>query len=230
MMAWFRQNLLNTILLIALVLTLHACSKNNSAEAQPDLGLAYFPLDSGWVKVYSVDSISFNDNTETIDTFHFMLKETFAGIISGQELNAHREVKREVLKDSSEIWEPRTSIFITQDKNTLQWVEENTRFVKLIFPIGTAQSWNGNAYNSLGRKNYQWQNLYANFNNGDTLFSNCISVLEAQTNNLIEEILIRNVYAKNLGLIDRTNTNINTQSNKKSGYKIRQKLKSFTRP
>jgi hypothetical protein len=55
-------------------------------------------------------------------------------------------------------------------------------------------------------------------------------VLEAQTNNLIEEILIRNVYAKNLGLIDRTNTNINTQSNKKSGYKIRQKLKSFTRP
>jgi len=210
------------------MLLIASCAKDK--QPSPDLGFDYFPLDSGWIKTYSIDSIAFDDNTQTADTFHFTLMEIFGGLVNGQDLNEHRQIARRVWKDSSLLWEPRSSLYIIKENNTLQWVEENTRFVKLIFPIGQTQLWNGNAYNSLGKRNYQWQSLYNNFNNNDTLFTNTITVLEAQTNNLIEEILIRNVYAKNLGLVDRINNNINTQNNKKSGYKIRQKLISFTRP
>ena len=227
MMVWFRQKLLYLIVCAFLAFTINSCSNDKPEQATPDLGFDYFPLDSGWVKIYQIDSISFNDNTQTIDTFHFKLKETFSGVVESPDLFAHRVVYMEAKQDSSEDWLPRTSLFLLKTNNNLQWVEDNQRYIKLTFPAGQVQSWNGNAFNSLGRKNYQWQNLFSNFNNGDTVFSDCISVLEAQTNNLVEEIYIKNVYAKNIGLVDRTNTNINTQSTGRSGYKIRQKLLTF---
>ncbi|MFY8190057.1 MAG: hypothetical protein ACOVK9_03760, partial [Bacteroidia bacterium] len=87
-----------------------------------------------------------------------------------------------------------------------------------------------NAYKAQGRRNFIWQNMKVTHPIFDTSYANSITVLEAQINNLIEEILIRSTYVKHLGLVEFTNNNLNIQTTGVSGYKIRQRLISYTKP
>jgi hypothetical protein len=207
-----------------------SCSKDEPTDELIDLGYNYYPLDSGWIRIYQVDSISFNDNTQTIDTFRFTLIENTSGKITGQDLAGHQIINRLVQTDTSAKIQNRSSLFVVSTSNNLQVIEDNLRIVKLVFPLGNVSTWNGNMMNNNGRKTFALQNIGASFTNNDTTFKNCITVQEAQTNNLIEEILIKSVYCKNLGLVDFTNNYINTQQTGKSGYKVRQQLKYYYRP
>ncbi len=217
------------LLPFVLCFALFSCKKGNEPPVY-DLGYSYFPLDSGFTWLYWVDSISYNDNTQKTDTFHFMLKERIGGLVLDQSLKNHFILERNVRKNDTSNWEPRSNGYLYRTGNTLQRVEENTRIVKLLFPIGNVLNWNGNMYNNSGWKSFSMQSIGSNFNNGDTLFSNTLTVQEDLANNAIEEILIKSVYAKEVGLVDFTHTNINTQVNGKSGYKVRQKLISFIKP
>ncbi len=216
--------------LLLVLLALAACKKAEPTESSIDLGYNFFPSDSGLVKYYVVDSIAFSDISHSSDTFHFFLKEEFAGLISGQTLQYHREILRSVRTDSSQNWQARSTVFTILNKNNLEWVEDNIRQVKLTFPIGNVLSWNGNQTNNLGRKTFLLQNLHQAYNNGDTIFNDCVSIQEALANNAVEEIFIRSVYCKGIGLIDFTNNNLNTQLTGVSGYKIRQKLIYYQLP
>ncbi|OYU96120.1 MAG: hypothetical protein CFE21_06835 [Bacteroidetes bacterium B1(2017)] len=213
-----------------MVSILFSCKKTEVKDELLDLGYSYYPLDSGWVKMYSVDSISFNDNTGKIDTFQFLLLEENNGLISAQGLNQHVEITRKVLFKNSLVWEPRTSLFAIQTNSNLQVVSDNIRLVKIVFPIGSVLNWNGNQYTNLGKRTFFMQNLGFSFSNQDTVFNNCIQVQEALANNAIEEVLIRSVYCKGIGLVDFVNNNLNTQSSGKSGYLVHQKLVFYKRP
>jgi hypothetical protein len=211
------------------ILIAASCTKNETITYS-NLGYAYFPIDSGWVKTYTVDSIAYNDNDQSVDTFHFLLQERFLGNIVGIEGEYYREIERLVQTDTNKIWEPRNSYFVSKTNNNVQVIDENIRVVKMVFPIGNVLSWNGNQYNNLGRRTFFLQNIYAPFNNGDTTFGKCITIQEALANNAIEEILVKNVYQDGIGLVDATNNYVNTQIAGKSGYKVRQKLISYKHP
>jgi hypothetical protein len=203
---------------------LFSCAKKEATDEILDLGYNYFPTDSGSVKIYAVDSISYNDNTQSIDTFHFLLKEQVGGVITGQNLAKHIEIIKSVQFDSTSVWQPRNSSFVLITENNFQLLDENVRTVKLVFPIGNVLNWNGNQFNNKGKRNFLLQNIGSTYKLKDSSFQNCIIVQEALANNVIEEILIKSVYCKNIGLIEFTNNYINTQSAGKSGYKVHQKI------
>lgn len=219
-----------SIFLFSFIVGFISCSDKEMPQLPVELGQEYFPLDSGIVKIYQVDSISYNDNTQKIDTFQFLLKEEFLGYTNTQGSEQHKIIKRSALFPGGQIWLPRTSLFVLATSINLQVVEDNQRIVKMVFPVGNVQSWNGNSLNNLGRRNFQWQNLYVNKLVADSISKPTISVLEANVTNLIEEIFIRSTYAKNIGLVEFTNNNLNIQSTGVSGYKVYQKLLSFYRP
>jgi len=217
-------------LFIIIVSILFLACKGKKEQIIPDLGYNYFPIDSGWVKIYSVDSIAYNDNNQSVDTFHFLIREKILSKIIGLTGEEYVEVERAVQMDSSSIWQPRKSVFVLLTSNNLQIIDENIKTLKLVFPIGNVMSWNGNLYNNLGRRTFYLQNVSSPFNNGDTLFNQCITVQEGLANNAIEELLIKSVYQYGIGLVDFTNNYVNTQVTGKSGYKVRQKLISYTKP
>ncbi len=222
---------LNKLVVFVLLLgAITACKKSAPTNNSINLGYSFFPIDSGIVKYYAVDSIAYSDITHSSDTFHFILKEEFAGLISGQTFQYHREILRSVRTDTSQNWHARTSVFVIVNSNNLEWLEDNIRQVKLAFPIGNVLSWNGNQSNNLGRKTFLLQNIHQAFNNGDTEFNDCVAVQESLANNAIEEILIKSVYSNGIGLIDFTNNNLNTQVTGVSGYKIHQKLIHYYLP
>lgn len=212
------------------LLLITSCSKDESKGEPVDLGYDFYPIDSGWIRVYRVDSIAFDDNSQTIDTFHFILKENTEGKIKGQNLDGFQIVNRLVQTDTSQLPQIRSSLFVMKTANNLQRIEDNVCVVKLVFPIGNTTSWNGNMLNNLGRRTFTLQNIGKPFVNADTTFNNCITVQEALTNNLVEEILVKSIYCKGLGLVDFTNNYINTQQTGKSGYKIHQQLKYYYHP
>jgi hypothetical protein len=217
-----------SLLALALLLV-SACQQKEPIDKVQDLGYDYFPSEINWEKTYLVDSIFFNDNTQSSDTFQFILKEETAGFEQAAGLEKHQVLKRSAQFSATQNWEPRSSIFVLKTAQNLQWVEDNQRIIKLVFPIDNIQSWNGNALNAQGRRNFIWQKLNSNHVVLGTNYTETITVLEARINNLIEEILISSTYAKNIGLIDYTNNQLNFQTSGISGYKVRQQLISFKR-
>jgi hypothetical protein len=222
------KNKLHIICALATLLLIgfSACKTSGDDMDVPNYedGSKYYPLDSGMVRLYQVDSIAFDDNAGTIDTFRFVLEEEIIGTINGQFNEPHVVIKRSVKKEMSQIWEPRASLFALRTPNNLQVVEENNRFVKLVFPLGNTNTWNGNMFNNLGRRNYLFQFKEKSFSNGDTSFFDCTQIQEANIKNAIEEVFVRSVYAANIGLVDFTNIYLNTQTSGTSGFAIRQKL------
>lgn len=219
-----------TICILSCFTLLYSACKEDKELVFPDMGYDYFPTDSGWIKVYSVDSISYNDNTQTIDTFHFMLMETFGTEVNGQGLENHREVSRMVLPDSASLWENRNSAYFKLNGNTLQWVEEGIRIVKIVFPVGNTLSWNGNQYNNEGKRTFYLQNIGLPYVASDTTYPDCISIQEANISNPVEQIQRKSIYARKLGLVDYKNLYINTQSSVQSGYSVHQQLKYYSLP
>lgn len=215
-----------------LLIGFSACKTNADDLDVPNYenGSKYYPLDSGIIRHYQVDSIAYDDNTGAIDTFRFVLEEEIIGTIVGQFQEPHWVIKRSVKKELSQIWEPRASLFVLGTPNNLQVVEENNRFVKLVFPLGNTNTWNGNMYNNLGRRNYLLQFKEQAFTLEDTSFIDCAQIQEANIKNAIEEVFVRSVYAANIGLVDFTNIYLNTQTSGTSGYAIRQKLIYFNKP
>lgn len=206
-----------------------ACKKSPEVK-EPDFGYSYFPLDSGIYRLYQVDSIAFDDNTNTSDTFSFMMEEQQMGLVQGQDLDKHRVMHRRVTNDGGKTWVPRSSNYAVITGNQLQMVVDNNRIVKLIFPVGNTPSWNGNMYNGLGRRTFQVSDLGKTFSDKGEVFEDCVTVQEANTKNAIEEIYFRSIYANGIGLVDETNNYLNIQTSGVSGYKIHSRLKVFIRP
>ena len=127
-----------------LLLTL-ACKKEKKAEAV-DLGYTYFPTEIGQYVIYQVDSISYNDffNPVKIDTTHFQLKELVQSHFTDNEGRESDRLERYVRKNDSLPWVLRDVWYQTRTSTKAEKVEENVRFVKLIFPVEVNQKWNGN--------------------------------------------------------------------------------------
>ena len=139
---------------------LFSCKKEKPEET--DLGYSYFPEQVGSFVVYDVDSLFYNDFTNRVDTFKFQLKEKIQSVFLDNEnrttLRVERYVKKyDATKPYSQIpWKLRNVWASNLTKTTAERVEENIRYVKLIFPVSTSQLWNGNAQNVLAPWDYSY--------------------------------------------------------------------------
>lgn len=206
---------------IIVVLCLVACQKNTE-QSSLDYGYYYYPIKLGTSKVYWVDSISYNDNTGKVDSFHFQLLQQFNTLISSNP-NTYR-ILRFVRNSDSSDWQERESYFAIQNKENIELVEDGIHFVKLIFPVSKGRKWKGNLYNDLVPETYEYRSVGEPYLLVDTTFNQTATVAYT-TVNAIEEIEKTAVYQKGFGLIFSQNTYINTQEDKRSGYKVSMRLR-----
>ena len=201
---------------IIVALCLVACQKNTE-QSSLDYGYYYFPIKPGTSHVYWVDSISYNDNTGKVDTFHFQLLQHF-DTLSSINPNTFRIARFVRFNDSSD-WQERESFFVIQNKEYIEMVEDGIHFVKLSFPVSKGKKWKGNLFNNLAPETYEYQLVGVPYALGDSTFQQTATVTYSNLN-AIEEIEKTAVYQKDLGLIFSQNTYINSQEDKRSGYKV----------
>jgi hypothetical protein len=221
----FKQySVLQAIIMIACSLLIFACKKDKEV-VNVDLGYNYFPSKKGTYVIYQVDSFFYNDFTFTIDTFQFQIKEKITENFDDLSKRSTQRIERFYRQNSSQDWLIKDVWFANRTSNTAEKVEENIRFVKIVFPLKKDLSWDGNRFNNLGEQNYSLTKINEAFKLGSLSFDSTIYISQAADSNLIEKKLAYEIYAKNVGLVFKKNLNI-TDKNSVINYTLPLELRA----
>lgn len=226
-MKTIKQYLFIVLTLISTSVFICSCKKDKGVS--PDMGYNYYPTTIGWFIEYEVDSISYNDFTNSIDTAHYFLKEVIESEFNNSAEMPSFRIERYKRNTTSDDWEISDVWFVIKNNTSIIRVEENIRYVKMIFPVKNGSRWNGNNYNSFEEQNYEFTNKDEFFKVGQLNFDSTVTIKQFENINLIEKQEFREIYARNIGLIYKEMIDIKTEVNGtiKSGYRYYQKIKSY---
>ncbi|MEI6124195.1 MAG: hypothetical protein WCQ95_11280 [Bacteroidota bacterium] len=187
------------ILFVVFGLAFFSCKKET--ELPVDMGYKYFPVNTGHWAIYNVDSISYNDFTGAIDSFHFQIKEFVESVFVDNSGAETQRLECYYRPNDTSNWVIRDVWAENLTASTAQRVEENLRLVKLVFPVTEGLQWNGNAYNMLGEQNYEYDNVHSTFAINGFSFDSTLVVKQKELYTLISEDLQKEIYAARVGLV-----------------------------
>ena len=127
------------------VLFFISCKKVSQAYSTENIN-DYFPLQVGKYISYQLDSTLFI-NFGTKDTVvTYQVKDVVdAQITDNLGRNAYRII-RYIRQDTSQPWQPNNTFAVVPTGNSIEYDENNLRFLKLEMPIKQNFSWKGNSY------------------------------------------------------------------------------------
>ncbi len=206
----------NTRIVVAMLILL-GCIFMVSCEKEdgfvPDFKYEYFPTDSGRYVIYDVDSIIFNSffTPPLKDTTYFQVRETYLEEFRDGAGNRMRRIERHRRNDTLSNWRLTDVWYAGIINNQAIWVEENLRYLKLVFPPKANSKWNGNQYIQITQgieflEDWEYRITALDVPktvNGITFDSTLTVVLADDTASLIERITATETYAKGVGLIHK---------------------------
>ncbi|MBL7892358.1 MAG: hypothetical protein JNL63_06990 [Bacteroidia bacterium] len=205
------------LFLIIAATTIYSCKKDQDTSAL-DIGYGYFPNQSGKYIIYDVDSIVKNSFTKQVDTFKFQVKEVIESVFNDNtgrptlRLERYRKYYSKTVAYDSMSWVLTDVWSANLTSTSAEKVEENVRYVRLIFPVEKYKTWNGNAYNTIGEWNYKYTEIDKAKTVGGIAFDSTLTVVQFEDENLIDKKYYREMYAKNVGLIYRQIIDVHSDS------------------
>lgn len=193
---------------------LFACKKNIDSGKNSLLLYQYdfFPVEVGYWVEYQVDSITYDDfyDPVKIDTASYYIREEVADSFiddagyRAQTINVYR---REGGVDS--IWRLIQRDVVNLLPNRAERVEDNLRFIKMVFPSFNNQTWSGNSYLNTDDEDYEfyegwiysYKDLYGVGRVGDQTFDSVMTVVQRDYENLLEKNYFEERYVKRIGLV-----------------------------
>jgi hypothetical protein len=135
------------ILVASFTIFLSACKKTDSFNLQPVSD--YYPLTVGKYITYDLDSIVFTNYGATLltqDTFHYQIQYVVDGqFLDNLNRTAYRIV-RNIRPDSTFQWAVDHTAMAVNTGNSIEFTEDNLKYIKLVEPIQNNYSWSGNSY------------------------------------------------------------------------------------
>lgn len=217
-----------TLAFIAVVIFFASCKRQVIPPDDVELGKEYFPLTIGHYIEYDVDSFLYNDFEKRIDTFHFELRDVIESDFLDNEGRKSYIVNRYKRQDDTYPWKENLTYYMTETAFNIEVIEDNLRFVKMVFPVKQNTKWNGNVYIAtlttelkwLTGWEYKYVNISEPYNNGFMNFDNTVTINEvdyAAGDSLADvyssRTFSRERYAKNVGLVSREVVNWEYQDN-----------------
>src|SRR5450432_1633419 len=197
------------------ILFLAACNKSNPLDT--DTPSDYYPMHLGSYIIYRMDSLKFINVGSQDTTISYLAKEIVEDSITDNLGRPSYRVVR-YLSDTtgSAPWTPSIAYMVTPLKGSVEVVENNLRFIKLVTPVQDYISWKGNAY--IDTKNDSlllfmdgWDYTYTNTGLPFNVLAGTIpaSVTVNEANNIyttpdssyIQTIISQEVYGKGIGFI-----------------------------
>lgn len=213
-------------LLLALLLISNACKKTHDNNTHVN-GKEYVNSKIGSWIIYNVDSIVFSDfniTVQKIDTFKFQVKEVIAGVFFDGANQENTRIERFQRLIDTLPWQI-TNVWSSKiTASDFEKVEENIRYVKLVFPANEFKVWPGNKYNNLPSLDYTYLNVKGEVSLPGKDFFNTITVLQRDSaeDNFVEKGFAMEIYAENIGMIYKRNDAVEVQNNIKKGVYYRQ--------
>jgi hypothetical protein len=196
MKAFLKPGVLFSVILIVAV----SCKKEKSQGVNFEYN--YFPNTVGKYVIYDVDSIYCSSFDYKIDTIRYQLKEIIQSIFLDNSGRPTQRIARYIKPyNDSAAWTLRNVWTANLATTDAERVENNVRYVKLIFPVVLNSSWNGNAFNTLGSANYNYTTVDQPKAIGTSYFDSVLTVSQINSATLISDSLYVEQYAKNVGLV-----------------------------
>ena len=202
-----------------------ACNKEVIEPANTLSVEDYFPLDSGMYWIYDVQKIEIDAPIGKFDTINFELKMLIKDFDKDIEMYEFWRYSR---ADSTMPWINYDIVTVSVDQLTIQWVENNLRYVKLTNPIAENKIWDGNIYNILSPWNYFYSNFESSFENEYLVVTDVIKVDQRNVSNFLQSEKAWELYGKNVGLVFKYEEVLVLESNQpKTGHIDRFDLITF---
>lgn len=204
-------------LLYILTGNLQSCKKET--ETFKDIPLTdYYPLQIGKYIIYQLDSTVFT-NFETRKEIHsYQVKDLVTDTITDNENRPGFQIRR-MIRDSAGLtdWKDLAVFMATPLDHSIEYVEDNLRYIKLKSPVRENFNWQGNRYiDATGALDYlsTWDYTYAEVGHpfllGSRQIENTVKILQSDEtmgdpelypNNIASKNYSIEVYGKDIGLI-----------------------------
>jgi len=216
------------IVIFVITVSVFACKKE-TLQSNYDYGYNYLPDDSGHFVLYEVDSVLYNDFDNTVRYSTIYLKEKI-----GEQFidNLGRNAKK-ILRYYSDTlsvdtisttWEISNVDYLVKTSTLVERVEDNLRYIKLVFPNDINKKWLGNRLIAvpppyiLDTTNYylnDWKYTVKNrdkyYDNGIRIFDSTLYVSQIQDSSAITKTYSVERYARSIGLVYREMWLLTTQ-------------------
>lgn len=211
------------IIFFLFIVLFFACKKSEKIDLNTDY--SYYPIEIGnWV-IYNVQEINIDKPSEVYDTLNYQLKEVIESeFLDAEEKIAYR-VERYIRINQTDSWTLKNVWFTNYTLNAAHKIEDNTRYVKLIFPVKLNKKWNGNAFNNLGEQDYKITFLDISETINNLSFDSVLTVEQYNSESLIDKRIEIEKFAKNIGLIYKEQTDLYSD-NVIIGVPIEQRVKT----
>lgn len=191
--------------------TIIVFSCKRKTEQPPDVGYDYAPITLGKYVVYDVDSTVYDDFNNDTTYYKYRIKEKLEEYYTDNQGRKAIKLIRYIKKYNSQVsydnipWEIKDVWNYTKTNTTLEVVEEDVRFTKLTFPVVESNSWDGNANNTLGERQYKYTYCDKSETINNTTFENVLLVTQKDDKglNVIHREYYIEKYAKGVGLVYR---------------------------
>lgn len=197
-------------IIVSLALFMLVSCKKKAPEDPPDVGYDYAPTTLGKYVVYDVDSTVYDDFNMDTTYYKYRIKEkleeTFIDNQGREAIKLVRYIKKynDTVSYDNIPWTIKDVWNYTKTNTTLEVVEEDIRFTKLIFPVNDDAIWNGNAHNTIGEWDYTYDYIDKTEIINGTKFDNVLLVIQRKDkNNVLHREYFIEKYAKTVGLVYR---------------------------
>lgn len=203
-----------TIALAFFILT--SCKKNEVVTNSSDLGVSYFPLSVGQVKIFSVDSIIYNSLSNTKDSVRSYIKEVITEMDKDSNGFTNYKVICYTTSDTAANWEYQSFYFYNMNNYLVSSAKGGIIKSLMIFPVSKGLSWDMNAYNMNGKKTV----YYSYVGKPWMPYTDCVEIFFKEDINIVEETIEKYVFAKNKGMVYKILSEITINDSKRNGYSL----------
>lgn len=202
------------------LLTVVCCNKTDNFHITYHYD--YFPVEIGKYVAYDVDSIIYtyvSGGTPQRDTVKYQTKELIADTFydNQNQVNYRLEVYRR--NNASENWSIWKVWSTKMNTINAQKDEDELNFIKLVFPPKEGATWEGNIYlpetdpyKVFRNWNYTYLSVHQPYTVNGLNFDSTLTVNQVDAQLAIEKTFRKEVYAKNVGLIEQQWEYLTTQT------------------
>jgi len=226
---WWQKHHKLAILVIAvkmvvkvgiLMLVFNRCATDNN-DVKIDLGEDYYPLEAGNYITYELDSITYDDffNPIKVDTSYWDVREYFESeFIDDLGRNAIR-IERSIKPRGATSWQLSNIWYAVKSNSSVEKVEDNQRYIKLVFPANLGREWDGNRYiatvdelSYLSGWDYNIKEREVVGTINGILYGDILSVEQANIETAISKVYSIERFARDIGMVYKELWNLESQT------------------
>lgn len=128
-----------------LFLMLASCKKETETFQTASVS-DYFPLQVGKYITYNLDSTVFTNFGQTQTVVHYQAQDKVDAQITDNLGRPSYRIVRYIRKNETQPWVASNTFLVTLTENSVEYNENNLRFIKLRLPVVQDFSWKGNSY------------------------------------------------------------------------------------